>query len=153
MYIKRAEYVEVNIPTGNTKQQIYFPDLPNLRNAKITSIQIYTTDTISATPLTGATPVTIADLKKSEVYLIGQELGINNDIILAPPTDGLWGDDKTDEDQIGATYPELEWAMEFSDDEKKLSKREIEVLKIFKNLNKKIEKILFYFSNSIYLFR
>ena len=79
----------------------------------------------------------IADLKKSEVYLIGQELGINNDIILAPPTDGLWGDDKTDEDQIGATYPELEWAMEFSDDEKKLSKREIEVLKIFKNLNKK----------------
>lgn len=79
----------------------------------------------------------IADLKKSEVYLIGQELGINNDIILAPPTDGLWGDDKTDEDQIGATYPELEWAMEFSDDEKKLNKREIEVLKIFKNLNKK----------------
>lgn len=29
----------------------------------------------------------------------------------APPTDGLWGDDRTDEDQIGASYPELEWAM------------------------------------------
>ena len=79
----------------------------------------------------------IADLKKSEVYLIGQELCINNEILLAPPTDGLWGDDKTDEDQIGASYPELEWAMEFSGDEKKLSKRQSEVLNIFQNFNKK----------------
>lgn len=53
----------------------------------------------------------IADLMKSEVYKIANYLGINSDIILAPPTDGLWGDDKTDEDQIGASYDELEWAM------------------------------------------
>ena len=53
----------------------------------------------------------IADLLKTEVYKISNELGINNEIIKAPPTDGLWGDDRTDEDQIGATYPELEWAM------------------------------------------
>ena len=79
----------------------------------------------------------IADLKKSEVYLIGRELSVNNDIILAAPTDGLWGDNKTDEDQIGATYPELEWAMGFSGNEKKLDKRELEVLKIFINLNKR----------------
>jgi len=53
----------------------------------------------------------IADLMKSEVYEIAKYLGINSDIIKAPPTDGLWGDDKTDEDQIGASYDELEWAM------------------------------------------
>ncbi|MBT0606635.1 NAD(+) synthase [Aequorivita echinoideorum] len=53
----------------------------------------------------------IADLMKSEVYEIAKHLGINQEIIDAAPTDGLWGDDRTDEDQIGATYDELEWAM------------------------------------------
>jgi len=53
----------------------------------------------------------IADLMKSEVYALGAELGINNDILTAAPTDGLHTDGRTDEDQIGATYDELEWAM------------------------------------------
>lgn len=53
----------------------------------------------------------IADLTKTEVYALAQYLGINKDILKAPPTDGLWGDDRTDEDQLGASYPELEWAM------------------------------------------
>jgi NAD+ synthase len=53
----------------------------------------------------------IADLMKSEIYDIATHLGINEEIIKAPPTDGLWGDDRTDEDQIGASYDELEWAM------------------------------------------
>ena len=79
----------------------------------------------------------IADLLKSEVYIIGEELGINNDILNAPPTDGLWGDNKTDEDQIGATYPELEWAMGFSGDLKILSKRQKEVMEIYTSLNSK----------------
>jgi NAD+ synthase len=56
----------------------------------------------------------IADLYKSEVYELGKTLGISSEILTAAPTDGLWGDDRTDEDQIGATYPELEWAMEYS---------------------------------------
>ena len=55
----------------------------------------------------------IADLLKSEVYMIGEKLQIIKEIIIAPPTDGLWDDDKTDEEQIGATYDELEWAMKF----------------------------------------
>jgi len=76
----------------------------------------------------------IADLLKSEVYTIGHELGINNDILTAPPTDGLWEDDKTDEEQIGATYSELEWAMNFKE-EGLLSEREKEVLHIYKQLN------------------
>lgn len=53
----------------------------------------------------------IADLMKSEVYELARTLGINQEIIDAAPTDGLWGDDRTDEDQIGASYDELEWAM------------------------------------------
>ena len=54
----------------------------------------------------------IADLLKSEVYAVGRVLGVGEAILQAAPTDGLWGDDRTDEDQLGATYDELEWAME-----------------------------------------
>lgn len=54
----------------------------------------------------------IADLMKSEVYALGRELGVIPEILEAAPTDGLWGDARTDEDQLGATYDELEWAME-----------------------------------------
>ncbi len=54
----------------------------------------------------------IADLNKTEVFALGKHLGIIEEILNAPPTDGLWGDERTDEDQIGATYSELEWAME-----------------------------------------
>jgi NAD+ synthase len=78
----------------------------------------------------------IADLLKTEVYTIGKELGVSHKILSAPPTDGLWEDNKTDEDQIGATYPELEWAMAFSEDKKSLSTREKEVLDIYTKLNK-----------------
>jgi NAD+ synthase len=55
----------------------------------------------------------IADLMKSEVYELGKFLGVNEHILNARPTDGLWDDGRTDEDQIGATYDELEWAMNF----------------------------------------
>ena len=53
----------------------------------------------------------IADLYKSEVYSLAKSLDIIQSIQDAPPTDGLWNDGMTDEDQIGATYEELEWAM------------------------------------------
>jgi NAD+ synthase len=55
----------------------------------------------------------IADLMKSEVYKLGENLGVCKNILNARPTDGLWVDGRTDEDQIGATYDELEWAMKF----------------------------------------
>ena len=45
---------------------------------------------------------------KSEVYSLGKELGIVDSILAARPTDGLWADGRTDEDQIGASYDELE---------------------------------------------
>ncbi len=83
----------------------------------------------------------IADLLKTEVYQLGKELQVNDLIIKAPPTDGLWGDDRTDEDQIGATYPELEWAMKTIEKNTTLSNhsytpREKEVLSIYARLNK-----------------
>ena len=54
----------------------------------------------------------IADLYKTEVRELGWHLGVMDEIIDAPPTDGLWDDGRSDEDQIGATYAELEEAME-----------------------------------------
>jgi len=79
----------------------------------------------------------IADLLKTEVYQLSEKLGINNDILIAPPTDGLWRDDKTDEEQIGANYPELEWAMNFTGEKEELKERKKEVLEIYMELNKK----------------
>ena len=64
----------------------------------------------------------IADLYKTQVYALGKELGVVQSILGASPTDGLFADGRTDEDQIGATYPELEWAMEY------ISKKETHVL-------------------------
>ncbi len=54
----------------------------------------------------------IADCSKSEVWELGKELNILNEIIDAPPTDGLWDDGRTDEGQLGLSYKELEEAME-----------------------------------------
>ena len=80
----------------------------------------------------------IADLMKSEVYQIAKHFDINQDIIKAAPTDGLWGDDRTDEDQIGASYDELEWAMNMQEQGKTVddfSGREKDVFSIYIRLN------------------
>lgn len=75
----------------------------------------------------------IADLMKSEVYELGQELGVLEEIMNAPPTDGLWDDYRTDESQIGATYPELEWAMYYINmgQPHELNERQKEILNIY----------------------
>ena len=77
----------------------------------------------------------IADLLKSEVFKIGKELGIINSILNAKPTDGLWSDNRTDEEQIGATYEELEWAMNFNENTNTLKGRDKEVMDIYLHLN------------------
>lgn len=53
----------------------------------------------------------IADLLKTQVYELAKELNICAEIQAAVPTDGLWDGERTDEAQMGASYPELEWAM------------------------------------------
>lgn len=78
----------------------------------------------------------IADLTKTEVWDVSKYLGISEEITNAKPTDGLWGEDRTDEDQLGATYPELEWAMEFTGYESSLTARQCEVLGIYRRFNR-----------------
>ena len=84
----------------------------------------------------------IADLLKSEVYEIGEYLEVPDSIMKAPPSDGLFGDARSDEDQIGASYPELEWAMKMDDEGKTASdfkgrqKKVFEIYKRFNTMNK-----------------
>ena len=81
----------------------------------------------------------IADLMKSEVYAVANYLKINEEIQTAAPTDGLWGDDRTDEDQLGASYDELEWAMMKQKEGAHtdvFSERKKEVYEIYLKLNK-----------------
>jgi NAD+ synthase len=80
----------------------------------------------------------IADLMKSQVYELGDYLKVSTAIIKAAPSDGLFGDTRSDEDQIGASYPELEWAMEMDGKNKQISDfsgREFEVFKVYKRYN------------------
>jgi|Transcript_5571 NAD+ synthase len=81
----------------------------------------------------------IADLMKSEVFSLAAYLKVPESILKAEPSDGLFGDEKTDEQQLGATYDELEWAM-FEDESGKtaadFSGRQKIVYEIYKCLNK-----------------
>lgn len=80
----------------------------------------------------------IADLMKSEVYQLGYYLNISESILKAKPTDGLFGDDRSDEDQLGASYDELEWAMKMDQkgsEVSNISVREQLVFSIYKKLN------------------
>ncbi|MBI1838354.1 MAG: NAD(+) synthase [Flavobacteriia bacterium] len=77
----------------------------------------------------------IADLTKTDVWALASFNNVIDSIITAKPTDGLWDDGKSDEDIIGASYPELEWAMEFNGREENLTDRENVVLSIYRKLN------------------
>ena len=81
----------------------------------------------------------IADLMKSQVYALAEALGISPAIMQAPPTDGLWDDNRTDETQIGASYAELEWAMAADAqpmDDQSLTPRQKEVLAIYRRMHR-----------------
>jgi NAD+ synthase len=78
----------------------------------------------------------IADLTKTQVRQLAEALNVIKLICEAAPTDGLWEDGRTDEDQIGASYPELEWAMDFNGNKSDLSERQSEVLSIYTRLNR-----------------
>ena len=79
----------------------------------------------------------IADLMKSEVYEVAKALDIIEEIQQAAPTDGLWDDGRTDEEQIGATYAELEWAMRHEENPSEdLTERQHQVLEIYRGFNK-----------------
>ena len=79
----------------------------------------------------------IADLYKTEVWELGKYLGVDQRIINAQPTDGLWDDGRTDEDQIGTSYEMLEWVMEngLNEDPMFLNEDQTKAIQIYKKFN------------------
>jgi NAD+ synthase len=80
----------------------------------------------------------IADLTKTQVGELAKSLNIIEDILKAEPTDGLWDEDgRNDENQMGASYPELEWAMDYIKKKQNytLSDRQKQVIEIYTRLN------------------
>lgn len=80
----------------------------------------------------------IADLLKTQVYEVARHLDIVESVQKAIPTDGLWDEERTDEQQMGATYPELEWAMSVHDNHKAedFEGRQKEVFQIYDRMHK-----------------
>ncbi|MCG9791398.1 NAD(+) synthase [Flavobacterium algicola] len=81
----------------------------------------------------------IADLMKSEVFALASFLKVPDSILNAQPSDGLFGDEKTDEQQLGASYDELEWAMLAVENKlatENFSDREKKVFEIYSRLNR-----------------
>jgi len=74
----------------------------------------------------------IADCTKSQVWEMGKDLGILKEIVEVQPTDGLWDDGRTDVNQLGMSYQELEEAMKNSSN--KNHKKYLEIRK--RNLHK-----------------
>jgi len=79
----------------------------------------------------------IADLYKTEVWKLGEHLGVDDRIITAAPTDGLWDDGRTDEDQIGTSYEMLEWVMEkgLNEDPMFLTEEQTESINLYQKFN------------------
>jgi NAD+ synthase len=80
----------------------------------------------------------IANLMKSEVYALAAKVGVVNSILRARPTDGLFADGRTDEDQIGASYDELEWAMLYIENKEsyELTERQKIAMQIYQTRNR-----------------
>jgi NAD+ synthase len=81
----------------------------------------------------------IADLLKSQIYEVAQSLDVIEEIQKAAPTDGLWSDNRTDEDQMGANYNDLEWAMgeiERNPSLKGLNQKQLNIIEIYMNFNR-----------------
>ena len=83
----------------------------------------------------------IGDLLKTQVYALAKALNIIQSIQDAVPTDGLWDTERTDEQQMGASYLELEWAMSIPDQQplEDFTGRQQEVLRIYRRLNRAMQ--------------
>ena len=83
----------------------------------------------------------IADLLKSQIYKMAENLNIIESIKKAKPTDGLWDDNRTDEDQIGASYDELEWVINYKNKKNKIKTnlRQKKIIKIYNKIHQNIK--------------
>jgi len=116
---KKREFTEDQLACANTKSRIRMITLYQIAGAKGgivvgtgNKVEDYGIGFYTKYGDGGVDIAPIADLYKTEVWLLGELLEVDERICDAPPTDGLWLDRRTDEDQIGATYAQLEEAME-----------------------------------------
>ena len=76
MNLRMFQAVEIAIPSGTTLRRFFFQDQPQLRNAYITGIQFYTPTVLTATPVTGSTPITLANMKTASLTLYQGDLQV-----------------------------------------------------------------------------
>ncbi len=126
---QRARYFSHGPDALKALQRVYVSDMSKIKKGRIKYSAMCNDGGVDISP--------IADLTKTQIYALGKELNIIEEIMTSPPTDGLWDDNRSDEVQIGATYKELEWAMEYIDSNLKtpLNKRQKEVVSIYKKLH------------------
>ena len=118
-HFNKKEFTSDELANANTKSRIRMVTLYQIAGAKKgivvgtgNKVEDYGIGFYTKYGDGGVDIAPIADLYKTEVRELGGYLGVPSEIIDAQPTDGLWEDGRTDEDQIGATYEELEEAME-----------------------------------------
>ena len=132
-----SDYTNNNLANANTKSRIRMVTLYQIAGS-VNGIVVGTGNKVEDYGVGfytkygdgGVDVAPIADLYKTEVWELGKHLGVDERIINAPPTDGLWEDGRTDEDQIGVSYAELEEAMELG------TGPAVSVLKKFNTQNK-----------------
>ena len=118
-HFDKKEFISDELSLANTKSRLRMVTLYQIAGAKKgivvgtgNKVEDYGIGFYTKYGDGGVDIAPIADLYKTEVRELGGYLGVDALIIDAKPTDGLWDDGRSDEDQIGATYEELEEAME-----------------------------------------
>ena len=118
-HFDKTEFTSDKLSLANTKSRIRMVTLYQIAGAKKgivvgtgNKVEDYGIGFYTKYGDGGVDIAPIADLYKTEVRELGWHLGVVDDILDAKPTDGLWEDGRSDEDQIGATYAQLEEAME-----------------------------------------
>ena len=118
-HFDKKEFTSDELANANTKSRIRMVTLYQIAGAKKgivvgtgNKVEDYGIGFYTKYGDGGVDIAPIADLYKTEVRELGGYLGVDALIIDAQPTDGLWDDGRSDEDQIGATYAQLEEAME-----------------------------------------
>ena len=119
-HFDKKEFISDELSLANTKSRLRMVTLYQIAGAKKgivvgtgNKVEDYGIGFYTKYGDGGVDIAPIADLYKTEVWELGKHLGVDERIIDALPTDGLWDDDRKDEDQIGASYEQLEEAMEY----------------------------------------
>ncbi len=119
LFYDRREFTDDELTNANTKARIRMMTLYQIAGTKKgivvgtgNKVEDYGVGFFTKYGDGGVDIAPIADLYKTEVWELGEYLEVDQRIVDAAPTDGLWKDKRTDEEQLGATYAQLEEAME-----------------------------------------